>query len=260
MGARIQAATGPPLLEGVNMSDKLSIIVDMIGYIQKARVSAQVRQSHLVKQNKKCDVTERLLERADEFETWLEDELAIQVKAHPAYSWFSQIKGIGNVNIGKVLGPIDIEKATQISKLWRFAGFGVNEGKGERRIKGEKLHYNSSLKSMCWRLGKSLIRAKGKYYEFYLAEKKRIGEREEQTGRKIVASASLPKEKGKHIENDEFVGLGHVDMMAMRKMIKLFLAHLWLKWREAEGLPITEPYSMGIQGHSDFISPDEMIE
>lgn len=242
------------------MNDKTSVIVDMIYYVQKARVSAQVRQSHLGKQGKKCDITERILEKATEFEKWLERELAVQVKAHPAYPWFSKIKGIGNVNIGKVLGPIDIEKASQISKLWRFAGFGVVGERGERRTKGEKLHFNMTLKTMCWRLAKSLIRAKGKYYKFYLAEKKRIAEREKANGKAIVPSAELPKEKGKHIENDEFFGLGHVDMMAMRKMIKLFLSHLWLKWREAEGLPVTEPYVQAVMGHSDILRPEDMIE
>ena len=242
------------------MNDKTSIIVDMIYYVQKARVSAQVRKSHFEKQDKKCDVTERILERTKEFEDWLNDELSSQVKIHPAYSWFSKVKGIGNVNIGKVIGPIDIEKATQISKLWRFAGFGVDGGKGERAEKGKKLHYNKVLKSMCWRLGKSLIRAKGKYYEFYLKEKAKIVEREKQKGRLIVPSKELPKKKGKHIENDEFFGLGHVDMMALRKTIKLFLSHLWLVWREKEGLPITEPYAEGILRHSGIILPEEMID
>lgn len=243
------------------MNNKTSIIVDMIGYIQKARVSAQVRLTHLKKQNKKCDVTERLLEKAHEFEKWLEDELAEQVKANPAYFWFSKIKGIGNVNIGKIIGEIDIQKASQVSKLWRFAGFGVNgNGTSEKPIKGEKLHFNKTLKSMCWRLGKSLIRAKGKYYEFYKNEKERLLKREKEKGRKIVPSNKLPVKKGKHIETNKYIGLGHIDMMAMRKMIKLFLSHLWLEWRKAEGLPITNPYVQDIKGHSNLIHPEEMIE
>jgi hypothetical protein len=30
-------------------------------------------------------------------------------------------------------------------------------------------------------------------------------------------------------------------MTALRKMQKLFLAHLWLVWREGIGLPVTRP-------------------
>ena len=242
------------------MINKTSIILDIIEYVQKARVSAQVRQAHLAKQGKKCDVTERILERTLEFEKWLESELAKQVTAHPAYSWFSRVKGVGNINIGKVIGMIDIKKADRISKLWRYAGFGVNsDGKAERQVKGEKLHYNKTLKAMCWRLGKSLIRAKGKYYEFYLAEKEKILRREQEKGKKIVPSSELPKVKNKHVENDEYIGLGHVDMMALRKMIKLFLSHLWISWRISAGLPITEPYIVSKGGHN-IIEPEEMTE
>lgn len=243
------------------MSDKSIFIANALDFIQKARVSAQVRLTHLEKQKKKCEITYEAYTKIQFLEEWLNSILADIVKSHPAYSWFSKVKGIGNVNIGKVIGQIDIQKASQISKLWRFAGFGVNsDGRGERPTKGEKLHFNKTLKSMCWRLGKSLIRAKGKYYEFYLAEKKRLIEREQKNGRNIVPSNKLPKVEGKHMENDEFFGLGHIDMMAMRKMIKLFLSHLWLKWREAEGLEITMPYAHSIQGHSNFIPPDEFIE
>lgn len=113
---------------------------------------------------------------------------------------------------------------------------------------------------MCWRLGKSLIRAKGKYYEFYKNEKERLLKREKEKGRKIVPSNKLPVKKGKHIETNKYIGLGHIDMMAMRKMIKLFLSHLWLEWRKAEGLPITNPYVQDIKGHSNLIHPEEMIE
>ena len=42
--------------------------------------------------------------------------------------------------------------------------------------------------------------------------------------------------------------------------MKLFLSHLWLKWREAEGLPITQPYAIAHGGHEHVISPDEMLD
>jgi hypothetical protein len=240
---------------------KAIIITDALYFIQKARVAAQIRETHLEKQGKKCDLTKEVIEKTMDLEKWLESKLADIVQAHPAYLWFSRIKGIGNINIGKVISLIDIEVANQISKLWRYAGFGCDaDGKAERRKKGEKVHYNQILKSMCWRLGKSLIKAKGKYYDFYLKQKARLKEREESYGKQIISSAKLPEKNGKHIETDEFFGLGHIDMMAMRKMIKLFLSHLWLVWRETEGLKITKPYSQAIQGHSDFIDPWEMIE
>jgi len=44
---------------------------------------------------------------------------------HPAYPWFSRVKGIGKENIGKVVGQVNIRKAPTISSLWKFAGMDV---------------------------------------------------------------------------------------------------------------------------------------
>jgi len=243
------------------MKDAVNVLVDTLYFIQKSRVSAQVRKSHLGKNKKTCPVTEQVLEKTKELEEWLDGMLEGFVKKHPAYDWFSKVKGIGNVNIGKVVALIDIEKASMVSKLWRFAGFGCGEdGKAERMRRGEKLHYNKTLKAMCWRLAKSLIRAKGHYYDYYLEQKQRIVDRLKAEGITIVPSDKLPKEKGKHVEKNGYFGLGHVDMMAMRKMIKLFLSHLWEEWRKAEGLKVTKPYVHAIKGHSDFISAEEFVQ
>lgn len=251
------------------MSDEIIFIANALDFIQKARVSAQVRLTHLALNEEKCEITEEVLEKTHAVEEWLEDKVKTYVKAHPAYDWFSKVKGVGDLNIGKVVSLIrikpdedDPEKgwANNISSLWRFAGFGAINGKAERQVKGQKLHYNKILKSMCWRLAKSLIRAKGAYYEFYKEQKARLTTRLVNDDFTIIPSLELPMENGKHVEKDGYFGLGHLDMMAMRKMIKLFLSHLWLKWREAEGLEITMPYVHAIQGHSDFIPPDEFIE
>ena len=249
------------------MSDEIMFIANALDFIQKARVSAQVRLTHLALNEEKCEITEEVLEKTHALEEWLEDKVKTYVKAHPAYDWFSKVKGVGDLNIGKVVSFIDIEKATMISKLWRYAGMAQGpDGKAERQIAGQKLHYNKVLKSMCWRLAKSLIRAKGLYYEFYLEQKQKLTDRLVSEGYTIVPSLELPTEKDpktgrmKHVEKDGFFGLGHVDTMAMRKMIKLFLSHLWLKWREAEGLSVTKPYVHAIKGHADYRPPEDFID
>jgi len=38
------------------------------------------------------------------------------VKEHPAYFWFSKVKGIGDLNIGKVIGLVNIERADNLSQ------------------------------------------------------------------------------------------------------------------------------------------------
>jgi hypothetical protein len=77
---------------------------------------------------------------------------------------------------------------------------------------------------------------------------------------KIVPAASLPKVDGKKTETDKYISEGHIHNMALRKMIKLFLACLWLTWREGLGLSITKPYAIEKLGHKSFIDPWEMAD
>lgn len=153
-----------------------------------------------------------------------------------------------------------IERLPTISALSKYSGFDVQNGKAPARAKGSKTTYNSRLRSMCWRLASSLLRAKGKYYEYYLAQKERYTQRYLAEGKQIVPATSLPKVEGKKRETDAFISEGHIHNQALRKMIKLFLSGLWLTWREAAGLPVTKPYAIEQLGHDSFIDPWEMVD
>lgn len=166
---------------------------------------------------------------------------------------------------GKVVWKVGIwvegiERLPTISALSKYSGFDVKNGKAPARAKGSKTTYNSRLRSMCWRMASSLLRAKGKYYEYYLAQKERYTQRYLAEGKQIVPATSLPKVEGKRRETDAFISEGHVHNQALRKMIKLFLSGLWLTWREAAGLPVTKPYPIDQLGHDSFISPWEMVD
>ena len=115
---------------------------------------------------------------------------------------------------------------------------------------------------MCWRLGTSLIRARGAFYRYYRAEKERYIERYRRENIKIVPSNRLPKKDGKRYEPENIISKGHVDMQARRKMIKLFLQCLWVTWRKAEGLSVSKPYPLEHQKekHSRLIGPEEMVD
>jgi len=240
--------------------DILSTLVDATLAVEKIRVRTQVRQSHLRLQDKDDPETDALLEKLKDTEEYIDDRVANILKGHPAYPWFSRVKGVGKENIGKVVGLVDIERASTISALWKFAGFSVENGKSPKRQKGEKLTYNSQLRSMCWRLATSLLKAKGKFYDYYCTQKDNYYEKYTQRGMSIVPATSLPKKNGNKVETEEIISEGHVHNQALRKMIKLFLACLWLEWREAEGLPVTAPYAIDKLGHDSLIQPEEMVD
>ena len=49
----------------------------------------------------------------------------------------------------------------------------------------------------------------------------------------------------------------HQHAAALRKMIKLWLAHLWEVWRKLEGLPVREPYIVASDAKHHYIAPQE---
>lgn len=189
--------------------------------------------------------------------------------------------------------------ANTISALWKFTGSDVGEdGKAPKRTPGVKSSFNSQLRSMFWRLGGSLLKAglrkqclkcsaivgqgaldknKGlcpkckhegfqtiaisKFGGYYLEQKGTYIARFTNAGWKIVPAAELPRNKeGKRYEPEGVISEGHIHNMALKKMIKLFQAGLWLVWREAEGLPVTKPYAIEKLGHNSFIDPWEMVD
>lgn len=248
--------------EKVKEEKPFAFLLNSIFEIEKLRVAAQVRKTHLANQGRKDPETDALFEKIKDLEDFADSRLTTLIQSHPAYEWFEKVKGVGKENISKVVGLVDIEKAEKISSLWKFAGYHVDDnGKAPKRKKnGGKLSYNSRLRTMCWRLGGSLMKGRGRFYEYYAQEKDKYVKRFISEGVKIVPATKLPKKDGKRYEPEGIVSEGHVHNMALRKMIKLFLSCLWLVWREKCGLPTRLPYAMEYQNHTTFIDPWEMID
>ncbi len=176
------------------------------------------------------------MERFDGIEKEIDGYIAQSISEHPAWPWLEKVKGIGPALAGRLLAPIDIERATSVSALWKYAGQGVTPaGERDKPVKGEKLSYNADLKSTCYLIATSFLRASSQYRRFYDAKK-------------AYYQSNRPDWTPKRI-----------DMAAKRFMVKMFLSHLWMVWREAEGLPVTLPYAHDQLGHVDYVGPSEVI-
>lgn len=62
------------------------------------------------------------------------------------------------------------------------------------------------------------------------------------------------KEKQRQLDNNGITKL-HAHRRAIRKMMKIFISHFWLKWRGAEGLEVSKPYIIGKDNHNKYIEP-----
>lgn len=168
----------------------------------------------------------RYCERFEKLEREAANEIAECVKDHELYDWLKRVKGIGPGLAGCLLAHIDIEKANTVSALWKYAGLAVNaEGAADRPTKGQKLPYNAELKRICYLIGTSFLKCNSPYRREYDRSKEHYQRHR---------SDWTPK---------------HIDMAARRKMLKLFLSHLWVEWRTRRGLPVRDPYPLVVLNH-----------
>ena len=193
----------------------------------------------------------------------------------PVWDWLTSIKGLGEGGMAaQLLAMIDdIGNFATVSKLWRHAGYGMGDywtvngkqvapvvgwqwkGDGDNRemvrvrpeqkpewvlkstrdvaIKDWVLPYNRKLKSLCYLVTEQFIKQQTPgYVDVYYEEKER--------------QARL---------NPDLTKL-HIHRRAMRKVSKILLQHLWVTWREMEGLPVSEPYAHAILLHTHCIEPE----
>lgn len=170
-------------------------------------------------------------------------------KTHPAWNWTTSIKGLGEGGLAaQLLAQIDdIGNSPTIAALWRFAGFAVIDGKAEKNQKGEKSRFNRKLKGVCFNIADQFIRQQTPgYVDLYYSEKERLRRLNPdvlcrqctEAQDEAVKWEDCPKKKShKKLFND-----AHIHNRAWRKMIKVFLKDLWLEWRQAEGLPLSEAW------------------
>jgi len=168
----------------------------------------------------------------------IEEEIDCFVKDHvkdiPIYPFIVSVKGIGPLLAAQIISQIDITKADTVSSLWKYAGYGVTDGKADRPRKGQKLTYNKHLKTIFYKVGVQFLRNDSPYRLYY------------------------DKAKEYYQANRTDWTAGHIHNASLRKMIKLFISHLWHVWRELEGLPTRLLYVQEKLGHDHIITPKEL--
>ncbi len=226
----------------------------------------------------------------------LQKEMEATLTLHPVFPWLNRVRGMGKTLSCKILARLDPTMAdtpsafamycglaTVPGEKWRCAScgkeriwpVGTNVTGNHQTLEGKKCKdlmvmvagpdngiraamptgykssyidketgeekerraYDAYAKKIMWQIATSFVKCGGPYEQFFRKERAKL-DRERPGWAKA----------GKHFT-------------ALRKTEKLFLSHLWLVWREALGLPITEPYAHGQLGHTSTpISPWDMVE
>lgn len=213
-------------------------LVDGRYVIQKGRIAFDARLGAIERGDDIADAitVQRYTRWRDRFQVMEDDadqELREIGKDIAIVQMLCDVKGISFLLAMQLISYIDIERANTVSALWRYAGYAVIDGERERPVKGEKLHYNARLKTICYKAAGSFLKCSSPY-------------------RAIYNSA-----RAYYDENRLDWTKGHCHLAAMRKMTKVFLQHLWIVWRTLEGLPTRNLYSHEYLGHTQYHKPED---
>ena len=206
----------------------------------------------------------------------IEKMLLHALRKFPIYTqWLNKQKGIGTISAGWIIGWIDIEKATNASKIIQYCGLNPGMVRGKKRIESSKfkesmgeivseiefekqkdyiyqtnelirgdkatpgyvLPYNKPLKTaLVGVMAPGFIMSKNHYaLEYYYPYKTRL----EQETNKVMHYSGGKTE----LTAWKDVSAGHRDRAALRYMTKQFLQDLYAAWRKIEGLPVRPPYA-----------------
>jgi hypothetical protein len=249
-----------------------SRLAEAVGASRKAaELTSAPAQSTLLDVQAKLKAEEKRLAAA----------MAEALESHVAWEWLSQIRGVEPVIAARLLSHLNVTRAPTPSAFWSYCGLSTTEGdayactecglhrsfpSGTRvsgdhktlnstrdcpgslvrsqkdgvrvaagQVKGSKAAYNKDAKQICYLLGISFLRAGGTYADYYRSQR----------GWLEVTRPGWSD--------------GRTHLAALRKAEKLFLSHLWVIWREAEGLPVTQPYQHARDPEANLITPWEMV-
>ena len=262
----------------------MGTLVDIYYDFQKQRIQTQLRigaserEHSLTEEELSLYGITTIFQNAQNFEKDIEKLITKELKNHALYTqYFVDIRGIGPLLAAGLIAYIgDIERFGHVSSLWQYAGYGMNRfcqkcnkptyvdvkyktGKTakklqpmeicslcnaetvpilQKRMTGYQSNWHNRLKTLVWKASESFVKqpaSKSGYRKLY---------------DKIKADEHRKHPTKKKINNKTFFNDGHLHNRAMRKVAKIFLAHVWQTWRRQKGLEATEPYAKQLLGHS----------
>jgi len=233
------------------MNANVRALVDARKGTQKLRIAFDNREGAIergdarpvFRKGKKDPISEKYAKIFADLEVEITKDLIEESQVEPIISQMAELNGINYITASQLCSMIDIEKAPTVSSLWRFAGYGCNEsGEIDRLRKGEKACFNRKLKPLLHIIATNFLRCRSDspFKKVYYDAKKKYQAK--------IDSGEWEKKNGWKM---------HVHMASLRKVKKLFLATLWRRWREIEGLPVRSPYVEEYKGHTHIYTPED---
>lgn len=227
-------------------------LVDAYYTMQEDRKRSYNQERALQEANEPHTVITWFAEQAETLEKQVARALDVYSDANPVGKWMREIDGIGPIISAGLLAHIDITKAPTVGHIWRFAGLDPTS----KWEKGQKRPHNAALKTLCWKIGESFVKVKGKptdYYGKVYAERRELEGKKNDAGDYAEQAKAMVTARPTHKQIATYkegkLPDGHLHSRAKRYAVKLFLSHLHEVWRKQEGLEVPLPYPIAHLGH-----------
>ena len=199
------------------------------------------------------------------------------VKEQPIWTeWLSRVKGVGAVATAMLLAKLHYSRFPNPSKLWKYVGLAPVNGRLPKKRRGER-GFPTKLKALvCYKVGWMgfVVHKPNAYY--YLFERfrddygkrvyvdsplNRVGDVLAEDCGRYEAGTVLDTRKARWLVEHGYERVRiklkprHAMMMALVKMVKIFLTHYWLVGRYLDGLDIRTPWIIEHGGHGTIYPP-----
>jgi hypothetical protein len=235
-------------------------LVDTYYTVQKYRITSSNQIGSMDEEPN--DILRFFLGDFETLENQLKLILGAYAKSKPIGRWLLDIKGIGPVIAAGLIAYIDISRVQTAGQIQAYAGLDPTK----KWEKGQKRPWNAKLKVLCWKAGQSFVKVSnrdGDIYGHIYREKKEYYNKKNEEGGFAERAAQILKEKKLGKETDAYkaysagkLPAAHIEAMAERFAVKIFISHLFTVWYEMEhGTPAPKPYAEAILNHAHIIAP-----
>lgn len=246
--------------------NEVRYIVDYYYMIQENRKRSGNQMSAFSKTAEPHDLFNYLNDQSKVLEHQIKRAMDYWTECYPVAKLLKdRVYGIGPVITAGLVAHIDIHKAKTAGAIWRYAGLDPTS----HWASGQKRPWNASLKTLCWKIGQSFMKFSNRpecyYGGLYRKQKEFLVEKNLNQGFKSLADSVLAtkKFKVKEVAAKYASGIlpdGHIDGMARRWAVKLFLSNLHELWCKVEGIPCPQPYVMAHMGHTHYLCQPGLLD
>jgi len=255
-------------LKGIEItSTEARFLVERYYDMQKARI-ATGNQKFANEQNEtESGILKLIVQSYRDMEDLIRKILDIYVDSHPVGQWLKSIIGIGPVLAAGLLAYIDMSKAQTAGAIWKYAGWDVGYKRPKRGVKQD---YNPKFRTLCWKIGDCFIKCQNNkndiYGHLYKEKKEWYIEKNEAGGFADKAAYELSLKNYKTTSepykyySEGKLPAGHINAMASRFAVKIFLSHLfevWYKYEHNGEMP-PKPFVEEHMGHVHIIKAPNM--